>query len=181
MKKSILTAILTAMLIVPGAYASSLGAFVAYWDTKDAEDEFGAGVKLQLPLDRAIALELRASIFEFKDEEGGIEVTLDVIPLEAGLIFSLAPGKDINPYIGGGAGYYIMDGEVKLGGMKSDLDVDNEVGYYAVGGIEVKLGKSVALFVEAKYTWLKIKKVEGIDADAKLDGIGGNAGLLLRF
>ncbi|HMP90290.1 MAG TPA: OmpW family outer membrane protein [Kiritimatiellia bacterium] len=181
MYKALIATVMTMAFILPNAHANGLGFFASYWDTKDAEDEFGIGAKLQFSLDQAITMELRASIFQFEDSEGGIKVELDVIPLEAGLLFNLAPGAEFNPYIGGGAGYYIMDAEISAGGLSSDLDIDNEVGYYAVAGAELKLADNIALFVEAKYTWLKIKKVEGISADAKLDGFGGNAGLIIKW
>ena len=63
------------------------------------------------------------------------------------------------------------------------VDIDDEIGGYVVAGIEIELGEDVAIFGEAKYTWLEIKKVEEVDLDEnnKLDGFGANAGLMLRW
>lgn len=181
MKKK-MVATLAFALVAQLSFAGSLGLFGSYWDAKDADDAFGGGVKLKVDMGQAVYLELRGSYFQFEDKDGPLKATMDVIPAEAGLIFALVPAHQaFRPYIGGGVGYYFMEGELSGAGEKVTLDIGDEIGYYAVAGAEFTVSQSISLFIEAKYTWLEIKKVEDLDADTKLDGVGANAGLLISF
>lgn len=181
MKKKMVATVAFA-LFAQLSFAGNIGLFGSYWDTKEASDAFGGGVKLKMDMGQAVYFELRGSYFEFDDEVEGVKATLDVIPAEAGFIFLLVPGRQaFRPYAGGGVGYYFMEAKVSVSGTKESLDIDDEMGYYAVAGAEFSLNRSVSLFAEAKYTWLKIKKVEELKTDTKLDGFGANVGLLLSF
>jgi len=90
-------------------------------------------------------------------------------------------------YVGGGAGFYLLDGEATIGGATVDFDPSDEIGFYAVAGVELHLSEQAAIFGEAKYTWLQVDEVEidgvkmDLDDEAKLDGVGANAGLLLLW
>lgn len=69
------------------------------------------------------------------------------------------------PYVGGGIGYYFFD--------EDDADVDDEVGYYCVAGIDQSVGNGISVFAEAKYLWLEPDSDFG---DVELDGFGANIG-----
>ena len=85
-------------------------------------------------------------------------------------------------YGGGGGGYAIIP-------ECDDVDLDDEFCFYGVGGVEIGLGESASLFVEAQYRFLEVDGAE-TDDDVEIDfgeedieftGLGVNAGLLFRF
>ncbi len=182
MKKFILIAS-TIACMAPMVWADSLGVYGAYWDPKDADSDIGFGAVVRLPISREMALQLRGSYFEFEERDGDERSTLEVIPLEVGLIYYLAPPQDLRVYIGGGAGYYLMDLEWRTAEERLTPDVDNEFGWYLIGGFDMRITQNVNLFAEAKYTFLEIKRIDGISitGDNKLDGFGINAGLAIRW
>lgn len=167
------------------ALGSGLGGFGSYWDSEDADDTFGGGAVLRLDLDQSLKLDLRGSYFEFDDREGGIEATLEVIPVEAALLVKLPLDQNFNAYVGGGGGYYFADAEFKAPGGTADVDIDDEFGFFALGGVEIMLSDTLSIFGEAKYTWVEFEEAEFEDAEFEIDldmtGFGANAGLLFKF
>lgn len=182
MQKWILT--LTALFVFTyQAAAGSLGLFGAYWDPSDADSEIGFGAKLNVLLSPTVALEIRGSYFEFEESTGGTSATLEVIPIEAALLYMFAGDDVIRPYVGGGVGYYLLDLEWSSPAGSMNPDVDDEVGFFAVGGAAFKISDRFSLFAEAKYIWLEMDTIEGMAAtgDDDLSGFGANVGLLLRW
>ncbi len=159
-----------------------LGAMGSYWAPKGFQDNLGFGGKLTLG-GTSFGLEVRGSYFENlkqKAEEGNL--ALQVIPFEAGLVLRAA-GQQVTPYIGGGVGYYFLDGK-SSDGLYS---VDDEVGWYATGGLEIPLGKSTALFGEALYRQVSgtahsdsLNNLQG-DVNIDLSGLVVNVGFLIKF
>lgn len=187
MKKALLAAVIMGLGAVL-ASANGLGFSGAYWDTKNAGDGFGAGAKLQLQVVPGMFMEFRGTYFEDLggDEEiEGVDSKLQIIPAEVGLITTFPVNKQFKPYVGGGVGYYFADATVEADGMDEDIDIDDEIGYYAVGGFEIGLADNFYVFVEYKYTWVEINTfvIEDVEFEGKtkLDGPGGNAGLLLKW
>jgi len=178
--------IATALTAASALAGGGLGIFGTYWDADDTDDPaIGGGIKLKAPLMPNLCMELRGSyLVEFAD--GTDEESL--IPLEAGLVIEFPIAEQLTLYAGGGAGYFISpEYEVDDGmGGEVDVDLDDEVGYYAVAGAELKLNESVAIFAEAKYTAVEFDgaEVEGIDVDfedSEMKGLGVNAGLMLLW
>lgn len=170
------------------AMAGGLGAYGSYWSTKDADAGFGGGGKLQFMLGDIIGLEIRGSYFpDLNEEESLFKYELEVIPAEADLILAIPLGDLLRVYGGGGAGYYFIDAKIKGQGLDEKVNVDDQLGWFAVGGLQVQLTEAFALFGEGKYTGIKAKfkgdDVEEItdDVDMHLDGFGANVGLLLTW
>ncbi len=186
------------MLILGAAisHAGGLGIYGSYWDTKDADSGYGGGAKLKFETVPNLYLELRGSYFpDLSKDDDGTKVDLRVVPLELGLAYNLPITDKFQPYIGGGGGGFYMDGDIKDDSIGLDGDIDFKIkpGYYAVAGVEFALTESVALFAEAKYTWVEfeVDKITfndvdltddmGGDVTGKLDGLGANAGLMLKW
>ena len=154
----------------------------SYWSPKGFESNLGFGGKLVLG-GPSFGLEVRGTFFEkLKENDGIANLDLQVIPLEAGLVLRAAQAN-VTPYIGGGAGYYFLDGKSN-GGLFS---VDDEVGWYATGGLELSLGKNMGIFGEALY-----RKVSGTahgdnlnhvqsDVNIDLSGLVVNVGFAIHF
>lgn len=164
---------LAASVLLVGAslsYGSGLSGFVSQWDPdeKGLDSTTGGGAKLTLG--DTIALELRASYYD--------DDILTIIPADVGLALSLPLGGPISLYADGGATWYFLD---------SDLgDVDDEAGWYAGGGVEIKLGEALALFAEAQYRSLDYTapndKADDLEKhDGSIKALTYAAGLTLKF
>jgi hypothetical protein len=119
-----------------------------------------------------LSVDGRASWIYFEDFE------IHMIPLEAALRLNLPLfGERIIPYVGAGGGYYFFEAD--------DVDLDDDVGYFPLVGLEVGF-RSVAVFAEARWLFLEadvdgaLDELEDLD-EADVDGLGINVGLLFRF
>lgn len=180
MKKTILFAVVAMALLAWPARAADFGLFGAYWDTDDADEAVGIGGKLTF----ARFLQIRATYFNDVTPDTDPEnqdFELRALPLEAGLVFNFAENDRVSPYIGGGAGYYLLD--TNFG------DVDDEVGWYGVLGVDFTGPSGLGLTVEGIYRNMEATVRGDLDEDPELDedvdiqlgGIGVNAGLVWKF
>ena len=182
MKKTILFAAAALALIAGPAAATDFGLYGAYWNTQDADEALGAGAKLRL----GRFVELRGTYFsdvtaDTDPERFDFEVS--AIPLEAGLRFDFAENETFTPYVGGGAGYYLLD--------TTEGDIDDEVGWYAVlGGEFARRPSGLSFMAEAIYRQMEATVKEDRDGfpdhihddvTFQLDGLGVNAGLVWHF
>ncbi|MFN2385110.1 MAG: hypothetical protein ABR576_02295 [Thermoanaerobaculia bacterium] len=165
-------------LLAAASSAIDLGVFGAYWDTKDAEETYGAGAKLRLGI-----IEFRGTYFQdvtadVDPEELDFEIR--AIPLEAGIVLQFLKNAPVSPYVGGGGGYYLLDSNAG--------EIDDEVGYYLVGGLDIGRG-IVAFNVEGIYRNFEATVVDTDDDFPELEdevsfdlsGIGVQAGVIFRF
>jgi len=97
--------------------------------------------------------------------------TLTVFPAEAGLRMVLGKSK-VKPYLGLGAGYYMLKEENFIG--KVD---DNSIGFFGEGGLRVYFGK-IFLDLKLKYNQLKYD-VTGTEID--LGGLSYFGGIGISF
>ena len=182
----------------------SLGAYVGYWMVQDL-DEFdlsgalGGGVIGQIRLQKHLALEMRLSGFAASDSEDVYlpgegwyqnEITLASVPMEAGLIGFLPLGETFSLYGGPGIGYYFFDGEFRStqGPVKitRNIDIDNDVGFYALFGARAQLARNMAIFAEGKYTWIETTVKHTVDIftakqDLDFSGFALQAGMIFSF
>jgi hypothetical protein len=170
------------------AFAGAIGAFGSYWDSEDAGESYGYGLRLASTSDPAGFLELRVSRFDnFEDDDKGSYSGLDVIPIDIGMTLNMTPADSLQFYIGGGGSYYMMESEIETASGKHELDIDDEWGCYGLAGIKLELSPSLHLFAEGVYRQVEgtfpNDKLEDVDSDVdfKLDGWGANAGILLMF
>lgn len=182
MKKTILFAVAVLAILAGPAAATDFGVFGAYWDTQDADEALGVGAKVRL----GRFVELRGTYFsdvttDTSPERFDFEVS--AIPLEAGLRFDFAEGSAFSPYLGGGAGYYLLD--------TTEGQIDDEVGFYALVGAEFgQRASGLSFMAEAIYRQMEATVTEdedGFPDDIRddvafqLDGLGVNAGIVWRF
>ena len=177
--KALLLALAVAGLLaaVP-ASATDFTVGGAYWDTKDADQALGVYGKLGFGL-----FELRGTYFsdvtaDTNPEHRDFEVS--AIPLEAGLKWDFARDERVNPYVGGGAGYYLLD--------TNRGDVNDEVGWYAVAGLDFPTRAGFGINVEGIYRGMEATVDNLGDSthirdrvDLNLDGFGLNAGIVWKF
>jgi|CXWL01.1.fsa_nt_gi outer membrane protein W len=191
---TILLAAAAAIASAPApAAAVDFNIFGSYWETNDVGHTGGGGLSLGLPINDAVAVELRGTYYERLREDPLSHIFhtndplfrkkgINVTPLEVGARFSFAPEGTFRPYLGIGGGYFLLDSDFG--------NVADEVGYYARVGAAFGAPKGVNFFAEATY-----RRVEGtvqidpedlgdvIDlnvsdrATLNLDGFAANVGI----
>jgi len=175
MKKTILWAAVALALLAGPAAATDFGLFGSYWDTKDADNALGVGGKI----DFARIFEVRASYFSDLTADTSPErrdFEIKALPLEAGLNFKFAQSDRFTPYVGGGIGYYLLD--------TNRGDIDDETGWYAVVGADIKGASGLGFMVEGIYRGMEatVRGDDPADITGKVNvdfgGLGVNAGLV---
>jgi len=146
----------------------SVGGFGTYLDPKDYDESWGGGLRLKYDLVEYIAFDLRASMVRVRPFDA------NMFPLEANLLLQVPLGKTLLPYGGMGVGYYLFD--------SGDPQLQHELGYGPLAGLELRLGRSVAIFGEARWLFLE-PDVKGSSTLSKalLDSFGVNAGIMFLF
>ncbi len=145
---------------VPAARAWDVGIFGSYWDQKDGDSAWGAGI---LFLPEMLPLEFRGTWYE-RSSEGKVQAN----PLDAGLALRLTRGETVSVTAVAGGSYYLLD-------MKG-ASPDNEFGWYAGGRVEVRPtrdSRAFSLFGEVLY--------RGVNLDEprlKLNGVAMQIGVL---
>jgi hypothetical protein len=136
------------------------------------------GLELRRSLGPRLSLWTEAS---FLSKTGALtftkeETKLSVIPLEAGVIFRLTPGK-WTPYAGAGLGIFILKEESEALGSSST----SPIGFCLLAGISGDIGTSFFIDVRAKY---QVYKAETSDPSLESVNVGGlvlSAGIGIRF
>jgi len=184
----------------------NLGLGAQYWFAKDAdaidEDGFaGAGLITRVCPAEWLGIEVRAGGVGVWDSDtwrvGGekyeAEATFYCIPIEAGLVVMLPLGDAVTLYAGPGVGYYSYDLDLKVSEREhhrskrtysEEIDLDDDFGWYAVGGLNLFLGPKVSIFAEARYTETETSLKDDDDGDeGKFDasGVGVMCGLMFHF
>lgn len=191
--KRVLVILAAAMVLFAGNGFSNnaWGPVVAYWDTADESDGIGFGAFFSFGISENVAFDLRYTWFS--DLAADSDLSLEVMPFEAGISFIKKVGSSTALHLGGGLGYYVIDGSVDNRILwDSDFDTDDEMGLYASVGIETTvadnfsegmLAEGITLFLDAGYRHVN---VSGSDSDSllkptlddgALDGLMANAGI----
>jgi opacity protein-like surface antigen len=187
--RKVLAVLAVLVLGAASASAGGLGVFGSYIDTEDPGTAYGGGLKFKFDVGEMLAVELRGSYitgFEPDDEFEDLLKDMILVPIEADLVINLPMGDAATIYVGGGGGYYVIpEFEIDIaipGSDEPDVDPDDEFGFFALAGIELNMGESVALFAEAQYRFLEDDEdVEFGDDGVVLDGIGANVGLMFKW
>jgi outer membrane protein W len=146
---------------------------------------FGAGA--QLALRNGLFVEVSASRFQKSGQRAfvsngqtfqlGIPLTATLTPFEvtAGYRFGAATSRRIVPYVGLGVGRYSYQETSDFAASGDNVDT-NHSGYLAVGGLEFRLHRWVAVSADAQYTHVPgILGVGGVSKDAGETDLGGIA------
>ena len=155
--------IIFAALVLCSSFQSAhaLGVMASWWQIDETSDDgFGFGLRQRIQIVPMFGIETRASWIGFSDSD------VNVYPLEAAGVLSIAMF-----YGGVGVGYYIFD-----------ADLENNVGWFLLAGVDVGLG-GFGVFADIQWRELSAD-IEGIDPNlsnvpTSLDanGIGFNVGV----
>ena len=158
------------------SWAGSFGVFGSYWDTKDADASWGAGVRTGFSFNKMLELEFRGTYYpNFKNDEFPSQsVDLRAIPVDGGLKINFLPDQVVNPYVGGGFTYYFLSTDPG--------EVDDQSGVYLNAGLDAGPKDGAKFFAELM--WRKVDTSVSFGAfneDVKFDGINLNVGANWRW
>lgn len=189
--RNVAVAAAVVLLAASTVAADGFSVFGSYDEITDQEEVLGFGVRYSFGGDSGLVADITASIYEKADEEyvvgdvlidGGTVVAdkLEVIPLELGLRWIFDLGR-VRPYLGGGVTWFITDYEIAR--------VDDEVGFYALGGLSLRATDSVAAFLEVRYRQTDVTTLyddqdvltDRVELDTDIGGVGGSIGVTWVF
>lgn len=170
-KRLLLGTVLIGFFLSAPAQAFDLYGFGSYWDKKDADSTWGAGLGVSLPiLTEFLRLDGRAYFFEEGDFRGGDN--LDLTPIDVGVQIHLMPDTELDPYLLGGISFIYADAK--------HLDVDSGYGGYLGGGVQYGMPDSIVnLFGEIVYRASELDT--SWEEDIDVSGFTVNIGLKLHF
>lgn len=156
------------------AFALDLYGFGSYWDKKDVDGSWGAGIGLSLPI-IIDHLRLDGRIYYFEDSDAKHDIgSAKMNPIDLGLQVHILPSSAIDPYVLGGVSYIYVDDDTRLSNL------DSKWGGYLGAGLDIDLGSSfIKLFGEAMYRFAKIDG--SFDNDIDASGFTTNIGLKIHF
>jgi outer membrane protein len=154
----------------------------------------GWGVSADIFFGDRISLDIAASMTELEPTVtpiggiGGAGGDIEMIPITGILRWHIMPNAVVDPYIGGGAAYVLLeDADDGLSGLDS-LDFDDDVGFVVNAGVGIKLGSRFGLNLDAKYVPLEtnatavvIGGADEAEGEIEISPIIVSAGLSIRF
>ncbi len=114
----------------------------------------------------------------------------EIMPITAVLQFHLLPNARIDPYIGAGAAYVLIDdvdAPDELGNIDFEsLDFDDDVGLALNAGVGIRLTNNLGLTIDAKYVPLEssataVRTTGDEEVRFDMNPVIFSAGLSLRF
>lgn len=208
MKKMKLLACLLALSTVAAASAFaapgfSLGLGVQYWDAEDADllDEdgmWGGSVLMRVRPCDYLGIDFRLGGLGIWDSskwrEGGTKYEVDstflCCPFEIGLVGMLPLSDVLTLYGGPGVGYYYYDIDIEKSSKHhhhyhSDwtehIRLEDDFGWFAVAGLNVKLAPCLSLFGEVRYTETETSMKDNKNWKFDASGVGGQVGIMFDF
>lgn len=200
MRKTMIWAAAAVLLAATSpAFASDFAVFGSYHDTEDLEDTVGGGVKAgfgevwQLELRGTYLPDLTEDFESFADDPGDdpgdFTNDIEAIVLDVGVNYNFGSNNPVNFYLGGGGTYFLLDAEVG--------EVDDEAGFYGVGGVEfARSAGGFGFFAEVLYREVEatvdrdpedfddlddVDFSDLLERDLDVGGLGANAGIIWRF
>lgn len=182
----------------------SLGFGAQYWHAKDMKDlldengMWGANLIARIRPSTYFAIDLRAGgegvwdgkTYRVDGQKYEQDVTFTCCPFEAGLLLMLPVADAVTFYGGGGVGYYWYDIDVEVSSKHhhhyhrewhDSVDLDDDIGWYAVGGVNLSLARCLSLFGEVRYTDTETNPEDAKSFKIDCSGIGGQIGILFDF
>ncbi|MCH7666273.1 MAG: outer membrane beta-barrel protein [Acidobacteria bacterium] len=177
-----------ALLMTVPSGASSIGVGYAYWDSKDAGEDEGIGIRVAFDINESVDLEFRASFFDAFGQIANNALTrLEVTPVDLGFSYHFNKDGKAQPYLGAGGTFLLINalfdgGQVPVSGGP---EVDDEFGFYLVAGVDVAVTELFGVFGEALFRQAELNVTgngfEFTDFPSDLSGPAATVGLMLHW
>jgi hypothetical protein len=166
--------ILPALLIVlvAPAQAGSVTIYPSWWQTEEADEVGGLGLRTEWNMSEFWAFELGAQYYEeltsdpiefaLEGESPGIfeDDSISAIPVELGLRFDFGQTEGWDPYVSAGGAYFVLDSDFG--------NLDDEFGYFASLGSGFGDQRGADFFAEVQHRWVD-GTIEDIDFGDDID------------
>jgi hypothetical protein len=168
-------------LLAGSAWAGGgLHLFGTYGELNEFEKSGGAGGRISVGGEKLV---VDLTMTWFPERSGGVVDSggatifdeLQIVPIEVGLRYVFAPGKELRPYLGAGVSWFVVD--LNTG------SVDDEAGYYGLAGLVWGDGVGLDLFGEVIYREATVTADYGFAGDFDIDvgGLAAAVGVLIVF
>lgn len=184
----------------------SIGLGGQYWMAKDAKDVldedglWGGNLILRIQPVEYLGIDLRAGASGAWDNDSwhgpdgrkyDETATFMCCPFEAGLVLIIPLGDMFSLYGGGGVGYYYYDIDIRETSHRhghssrtewhDHIKLEDDVGWYALGGLKLNLAPHFSLFGEARYTDTETNLKNAKDFKIDCSGVAFQAGIMVDF
>lgn len=176
--KKLIAAIVPAVCLAASmTLAGSAGILGTYQVPRDGDDGYGTLLRYQwdlTPESKGAQLFAQGGYLDGFGESNytagsgslGMDVDLEVAPLEFGVLYDIAMTKQGALYVGLGIGYYFIDNSMTIkadpdsvpenADVGASISFADEFGAFALAGWEHDLAGNLSLFAEARYTYLDV-------------------------
>jgi hypothetical protein len=167
-KRIAICLLFSAILSVPVYAGVEVDSFVSYTSFDQAGESLGIGVRLEWLVNDAVSLDVGFTGLEDSNltPSTGLSGNISVLPIDMGARYRFGNGF----YAGAGASWVKTDA--------SNVDIDDEVGFYAVGGWAKVYSNGIGYFGEIAYRDVSVNIV-GTNVD--LGGPIVNVGAKFKF
>lgn len=184
----------------------SIGLGGQYWMAKDAKDIldedglWGGNIILRFQPAPYIGIDLRGGGSGAWDTDSwhgpdgrkyDETATFMCCPVELGLVLILPIADSFSIYGGGGGGYYYYDIDIRESSHRhghsyrtewhDHIKLEDDWGWYALGGAKINLAPHFALFGEARYTDTETKLKEYKEFKIDCSGVAFQVGFMFDF
>ncbi|HKC13548.1 MAG TPA: hypothetical protein VKI41_16100 [Vicinamibacteria bacterium] len=169
--------ILTAFLLLgrsSRADEASIAAGVGTVEPTNVNSTLWITGSVRFPLGRFFAIEPEIGYWSRSAEIFAVQASLSDLNFGATALI-VVPIDPIRIFFGAGACAHRIEGRLGVAGLGSASDSTTKGGYQVLGGIELKVGRSLSLFGAARYDGVKL------DNGANLDQTKFYGGLRLRL
>lgn len=187
MKKLAIVLGLALLMAVP-SWAAGIGVGVAHWDTEDADEDQGFGLKVAFGVSESVEVEFRAAFFDAFAQVGNNALfRLEATPVDLGVAYHFNSGGKADPYLGAGGSFVFANavfdgGQIPVGGGP---EVNDEFGYYLVLGVDVGVSERFGVFGEVLYRQAKLNVTANnfgfTDFQSDFAGPAATGGVMLRW
>jgi opacity protein-like surface antigen len=150
--------------------SNQFGLALVFQDSHEEDEGIGLLIRYRQFINQTWSLNLAAGNIIGFNKEG---VDIELYPIEATLLLHQDLDGRTHAYAGGGIGYYYVDfdatdlearynyvalSDPPLGasGNVHKIDIDNDLGFIFILGVEQQVGKSAAFFCEIRYLALEL-------------------------
>jgi hypothetical protein len=177
MRKIVLALGMVCLLAAPAWAEGEFSLFGAYGQVTGSDGSVGGGGRVSLNL-KIVSFDLTATYLAQKgniEMLGGALDKVQILPVELGVRFRLAPGNEFRPYVGVGLSYFLTD--LEFG------EADDELGFYLSAGFIGLADRNVKWYIEGLYRWAEIEADFGVQGKVEepIGGLGMAAGLTFVF
>lgn len=166
MKKYVFIVVIVLQLLSFEVFAgeTSLTGYATYWDGTGRLGEsisgIGGGVRYRQKMLGLFSWDIRGGYVNFDD------IDTSIIPIEGAIVVGIP--FLIEPYVGIGGGYYIVDSDKNL--------YDDAPGVFGVAGLQLNL------FVIGAMAEIRYNRVDmSANNEDLLDGLSVNAGIVIKW